>query len=238
MDSAALVPHSTDLQRAKIIERSNYLHRKIEAWTEVEHMYVPALVIVRSRANIQGGGSLAAQDIKLFLPSEIPLAVPCDNDLVEAEWELRYAMADVTLNALRSHLILRSRLYKSKDLHSRGQYQNTRSNDLIHTVEARIKASIFKYRHIRDAMISLSNQRGTGNSDWESIYKVLHDEDVRGLTSIDDEGAEGHKAMSWIWKICGTGETGVDGGTQDGMLLFIILVFCYLYTVYDCSPPY
>ncbi|KJA17059.1 hypothetical protein HYPSUDRAFT_70954 [Hypholoma sublateritium FD-334 SS-4] len=233
LDSAALGSHSTDLQRAKIIERSNYLRRKIEAWIAVEHMYVPALAIVRSRANVEGGGSLAAQDIKLYLPSELnastpaqwrghpssvrlPLTISCDMDLVEAEWELRYAMADVTLNALRSHLIIRSRLYKSKDLHSRGQYQNTRSNDLIHTVEARIKASMLKYRYIREAMLFLSKRR-SGNSDWESIYKALHDDDVRGLTSIDDEGAEGHKRLSWIWKVYGTGETGLDGGTQDAL---------------------
>ena len=219
--------HSTDLQRAKIIERSNYLRRKIEAWIEVQHMYIPALIIVRSRANVKGGGSLAAQDVKLYLPSEIPQSIPCDNDLVESEWELRYAMADVTLNALRSHLILHSRLYKSKDRHSRGQYQNTRSNDLIHTVERRIKASISKYRHIRDAMMALSKHRNMGNSDWETVYRVLHDNDVRGLTSIDNEGAEGHKSMSWIWKIYGTGETGVDQGTQDGTSLILFLSVYY-----------
>lgn len=140
----------------------------------------------------------------------------CDTRLVDAEWELRYAMAEVTLNTLRSHLLLRSRLYKSKDRHVRGQAQNTRSYDLIHTVEARVKASTAKYRIIRGAMIELTKRRAS-DSEWESIYKVLKDTDVQGLSSLDDEGAEGHKALSWIWKIYGTGATGVDGGTQDGM---------------------
>ncbi|KJA24436.1 hypothetical protein HYPSUDRAFT_136378, partial [Hypholoma sublateritium FD-334 SS-4] len=196
--------------------RSNYLRRKIEAWTEIQHLYLPAVATLRSRANNEGGGSLAVTDIKLYLPSSIPLTTTCDASLVDAEWELRYAMADVTLNSLRSHLLLRSCLYKSKDRHVRGQAQNTRSYDLIHTVEARIKASTLKYRIVRMAMIELTKRRRT-DSQWESIYKPLNDCDIQGLSSLDDDGAEGHKSLSWIWKIYGTGQTDIDSGTQDAL---------------------
>lgn len=213
VDSAALGLHSTDLQHAKIVERSNYLRRKIEAWTDIQHLYVPPLAGIRLHANNEGGGSLSVSDIKLYLPSSLPLTMACDSRIIDAEWELRYAMAEVTLNALRSHLLLRSRLYKSKDRHVRGQAQNTRSYDLIHTVEARVKASAVKYRIIRGAMIELTKRRAS-DSEWENIYKVLKDTDIQGLSSLDDDGAEGHKALSWIWKIYGTGATGVDGGTQ------------------------
>lgn len=216
VDSAALGIHSTDLQRAKIVERSNFLRRKIEAWTDVQHLYLPAVAGMRLQTNNQGGGSLSVSDIELHLPSNLPWTMACDPRLVDAEWELRYAMAEVTLNSLRSHLLLRSRLYKSKDRHVRGQAQNTRSYDLIHTVEARVKASAVKYRIIRIAMIRLTERRAT-DSEWEVIYKELRDTDIQGLSSLDDDGAEGHKALSWIWKIYGTGGTGVDGGTQDGV---------------------
>lgn len=183
---------------------------------DIQQLYIPALASLRLLANAQGGGSLSVSDIELYLPSNLPSNVSCDSSLVEAEWELRYAMAEVTLNTLRSHLLLRSRLYKSKDRHVRGQAQNTRSYDLIHTVEARVKASAIKYRIIRVALTQLTELR-MSDSKWEDIYRELKDTDIKGLSSLDDDGAEGHKSLSWIWKAHGTGAAGVDGGTQDGM---------------------
>ncbi len=147
---------------------------------DIQQLYIPALASLRLLANAQGGGSLSVSDIELYLPSNLPSNVSCDSSLVEAEWELRYAMAEVTLNTLRSHLLLRSRLYKSKDRHVRGQAQNTRSYDLIHTVEARVKASAIKYRIIRVALTQLTELR-MSDSKWEDIYRELKDTDIKGF---------------------------------------------------------
>jgi hypothetical protein len=214
IDSAELGPHSTDLQRAKILERSNYLRRKFEAWCEIQHLYIPAVAALRAHANSDGGGSLAAQDLQLYLPSSIMESISCNPRLIEAEWQLRHAMADGTLNTLRSHLLLRARLYKSKDKDSRGQAQNTRSQTLIHNVEDRIKASVAKYRYVRHAMVALSAFRG--DYTWQNTFKELQDDHVRGLASMDSIGrGEGHRSLSWIWKVHGAGD-GIDEGTQDG----------------------
>ncbi|KAF8867888.1 hypothetical protein BD779DRAFT_1482742, partial [Infundibulicybe gibba] len=42
-DTALMGPHCTDLQRAKMLERSNRLRRRIEAWIEVQHLYMPGV---------------------------------------------------------------------------------------------------------------------------------------------------------------------------------------------------
>jgi hypothetical protein len=121
-----LGPHSTDLQRAKVLERSNALLRKIQALITIQQLYIPAIATLRARADKAGGGKpVAPQYIKLYLPSELPSSVLSPWKFVEYEFRLWYSQAEVTLNDLRGSLLLRSHLWKSKQLYSRGQRQNT-----------------------------------------------------------------------------------------------------------------
>ncbi|KAF8176561.1 hypothetical protein BJ912DRAFT_1024344 [Pholiota molesta] len=204
VDSAELGSHSTDLQRAKIVERCNYLRRKFEAWCEIQNLYMPEVAALRAHATSDGGGSLAIEDIQLYLPSSVIDSVACNPRLIEAEWQLRYAMADSTLNTLRSHLLLRTRLYKSKDKDSRGQAMNTRSQSLIKNVEHRVRASVVKYRYVRRAMSALATFRKESDT-WKNTFKELKDEHGRR-----------HRLLSWIWKVHGAGD-GIDEGTQDAL---------------------
>jgi hypothetical protein len=87
LDAAALGTHSTDLEQAKILERSNSLQRRFDAWSQVQILYIPAVSLLRSRVDNQGGGTpTAPQNIPLYLPSSLISAVTCDRRLIDAEF--------------------------------------------------------------------------------------------------------------------------------------------------------
>ncbi|KAF8065986.1 hypothetical protein FPV67DRAFT_1692449 [Lyophyllum atratum] len=77
IDSKALGPHATDLQRSKVIERCTRLWHKIKAWTSIQQLYIPGLASIHARAEREGGDEpVSAVNIDLLLPSK--LAIPCD----------------------------------------------------------------------------------------------------------------------------------------------------------------
>jgi len=215
LDTTDLGPHSTDLQRSKILECANSLQRKIDAWSEIQHLYLPAVAMLRCRSDQAGGGHPpAAHELELHLPSKVIPIMNCDWRLVEVEWRFRQAQAESALNELRGQLLIRSRLHNSKNWYSRGQHQQTRSNTVISCVEARVRASASKYRDIRTALLTLSPYTGDDGT-WTLMLRPLEDGDVLGLTSMDDLGPEGRKRLSWIWKVHGTGSD-ADEATQSG----------------------
>jgi len=163
--------------------------------------------------------ALSAAYTPLYLPSAIVNKFTCMNRLIEAKWRFRYAQASTVLNDLRASLLLRSRLYKSKNMYSHGNAQNTRSMSSIKKTEKMIQAAASKYRLNREAMITLSPFLTEQDCSWMMVYKDLLDEDVIGLSSMDDSSSEGRKKLSWIWKVEGAGAS-ANEATEEGMLLF------------------
>lgn len=209
-DTSKLGPHSTSLQQSKILERSNSLRRKIEAWITVQHLYMPAVAAQRIRNDSLATSPVAVQDIELFLPSSSPsiLAISSAN-LVKSEWEYRIAQAKETLDLLRGYLMVQSHMYRSKDCHSRGQRQQTRSLRLLSDVQAKITYSTKSYRFTYDVLKLLSMR--VIDPSWQNQLRPLLDSDIVGLSSMDNMGgSEGRRRLSWIWKAEGTGANGND----------------------------
>lgn len=83
VDLGALGPHSTDEQKTKVQVRSNVLQRKISSWITIQHLYVPALHLLRTRDDHTlppDQREECISDIKLYLPSAITVGskVICD----------------------------------------------------------------------------------------------------------------------------------------------------------------
>jgi hypothetical protein len=107
------------------------LRRRIEAWTDIQHLYFPFIAILRSRADQQGGGTpVSVQKIDLYLPSSLVSRHMIGKEFLVTEWQLRVTHAEETLNELRGLLVMRSTMWNSKGRHMRGQRQQTRSLDL------------------------------------------------------------------------------------------------------------
>ncbi|KAH9478096.1 hypothetical protein JR316_0010334 [Psilocybe cubensis] len=205
IDTAKLGPHSTSLQQTKILERSNSLKRRIDAWTAVQHLYMPGVVLYRSKIDANTAIPVAIQDIKLFLLSYNGYTLRCSSlPLLKCEWEYRYAQAEESLNSLRGFLLLRSHMFKSKKRHSRGQRMQTRSLGLLAAVEEKVKFATKTYNVAYNALEALSTP--LVQCAWRQILRPLLDTDVTGLTSMDYSGSKGRKKLSWIWKVHGMGE--------------------------------
>ncbi|KAG1790947.1 uncharacterized protein HD556DRAFT_1445722 [Suillus plorans] len=210
-DLSALGGHATDLQRSKLQDRMNVLQRKIEQWCQVQVLYMPSVAPIRTSRS-SGSNTLKeekAYEICLWLPSQLkdhaPYAI-CDERLCRFEWDLRRAQASDSLNDLRRHLLLRTHLYKFKDINIRGQRANTRAAAVIRKVEHNVTEAGKSYRR---AWTALSRLCGTlGEDGWQSIFPVLEPAHVRGMSEGEAGQSEGNRTLSWIWKTQGVSAAG------------------------------
>ncbi|OBZ76108.1 hypothetical protein A0H81_03924 [Grifola frondosa] len=195
-DAVALGQHATDLQRAKIQERRNSLQRQIEAWTEIQQLYIPGVVVLRARAG-PSDSPVLAEDFPLWLPSAAVLKISVNPRILEHEWELRYGQAHETLDCLRRHLRLRTHMYKYKDRFIRGQQENTRARTTIAGVEQWVASDANRYRKAYDALDTLAPLLlKTG---WRMMLRLLRPEDIRGFEE-DRTISRDRIQLSWIWK--------------------------------------
>lgn len=230
---AAKGQYTTESQIAALQVRSMVLRRKILAWIDVQHLYVPTLRLLRARDKLpEGQVEELCESIKLYLPSTTP-ATLCDRRLLKIEWELRTAQANDSLDDLREALRLRSYLYIDKDRFQRGQRANTRSRSIIARVEAKVVASSTKYRAARQALLHLSTP--LAKVGWQKLFPELRTIDIRGLKDSEEvvsgstaRISEGRRTLSWIWQqysVDGANEaTGnIDKGVQAGKSIFFKL---------------
>ena len=237
VDLCSLGPHSTDEQKTRLQIRCNVLRRKITSWINVEHLYIPALHVLRTRDDQSLHSNEQEEEvskIKLYLPSSITSTYTvCDIRLRRIEWDLRQAQAHDALHELRDSLRLRSYVYINKDRFQRGQRYNTRSRGLVNRLETKVKAAAAKYRAARQAISVLASP--LGHVGWETGFPALNDSNITGLTDMSlpeyykalhtsrcsqvgtgSHPSEGHRDVSWIWKRLGNVENS-DEQLQDGM---------------------
>ncbi|KAI0690347.1 hypothetical protein C8T65DRAFT_588017, partial [Cerioporus squamosus] len=218
-DSAALSASPTDLQRAKILERQNALQRRVDGWRGVQQLFIPsvATLVAQPRAD----DSILPQDHPLFLPSTACTWVTIPQLLLEHEWRLREAQAYDALTDLRGHLEVRAYLYRYKDEQVRGQKEITRSHDVIHGIDSKIKLNTSRYRAAYTALTTLS--AALSKIDWRGSLQPLNDGDIWHIAAGDGSGSEGRREISWIWKASGVDSEGnlvdeqASGNLQEGL---------------------
>ncbi|KIJ08628.1 hypothetical protein PAXINDRAFT_164450 [Paxillus involutus ATCC 200175] len=140
VDTVALEQHATDHQLGKIQQYSNMLRWHIDAWQEVQLLYMPFVVRLCANNDSSAEGvakdsdhtimnavhaAISASSTKLWLPSDIGSQDRCDKLLCEHEWDLHYAQAEEALNDIQHFLHLRTHLYKFKDNNIQDQMENT-----------------------------------------------------------------------------------------------------------------
>ena len=220
-DIAALTTHSSDLQRAKIRERQNVLQRRIDAWIEIQSLYMPAAMSCRQAEGSPESSHETPERTTLFMPSELPQSAACDRKLFQYEWRLRFAQALEILNDLRRHLRLRRSFRKIKDRFTRGVRANTRARGVVASIEETIKMDTQRYRHVRKALEALATRLGD-KFGWDGELRELRDEDVREMQEDPNTDSEGRRMLSWIWKMPGVGSLDDSEGSQEGASLDVM----------------
>lgn len=151
---------------------------------------------------------LVAEVEKLDIPEIQPLFLPyqlgeyeldaCVAGLAEIESRFRDGQLGDSLDKLRVHLHIRSRLVRFKDHQVRHQHPSTRARTKIDKNEVKVVALKEKYCAARAAKLE-----PVGAGPWENCWKVLADADIstlRGDDEIVGVGASGSKrTLSWIW---------------------------------------
>jgi hypothetical protein len=206
------------LQLAKMQERKNSLRRRINAWTTVQHLYMPEISSIRARtdrAASDTSAEIAPYNLPLHLPSSLPARVPCPPTLLKYELKLREAQCYEALDELRDHLRLRTHMYKYKNKNIVGQRANTRCQNMIHSVQEKVNASATKYRTARAALMKLSSH-SLDDEGWRARLLTLDEEDIRPLKEGEEGESEGTRTLSWIWKVVGVGGDSDNEGLQEG----------------------
>ncbi|KAK0478646.1 hypothetical protein EDD18DRAFT_1364574 [Armillaria luteobubalina] len=130
--------HSTDLQRAQILEKSNRLRRSVELWFVIQEVHMPTVRTLRIQDNQGNHPSCPAYSLPLYLPSSILPAHPCDKTMVCAKSRLWIAQGYDLLHTIRSQLLSLSKAYKDGDTNVLTQKERLKSHKTTQDLNARI----------------------------------------------------------------------------------------------------
>ncbi|PBK58442.1 hypothetical protein ARMSODRAFT_991298 [Armillaria solidipes] len=179
-NSKGLGSHVTDLQWAKLLERGNQLQRDIEHWTDIQHVYIPQVWVIRAKhERSRAGEQIAPWELDLLMPSAL-LRDHCtdvESELMEFEWDFHVAQAEESLDELRRKIILETYVLDYKKAYGHGQRQGTKSAKLLKNCQASKTRCIATYQHARSAMEALSSC--ITRLGWRAVYQPLDSDDAR-----------------------------------------------------------
>ncbi|KAK0505439.1 hypothetical protein EDD18DRAFT_1344252 [Armillaria luteobubalina] len=216
-ESKALGPHSTDLQRAKVLEKEANLRWWIEAWMDVQRVYVPEIMGIRDQMDKDAEGDcVVAWNIDLLLPSKLlgNKVLTCDNHLYRYEWDVQRAQAAEAL---------------AGESYGHGQRQGNKSHILLEDCRKGKANFMATYNRARDALFELAKPldllEGLSNT-----YPRLNSEDIVPLKQYkkvlqNDTGnpkqretlGETRRQLSWLWVQAGAMENMESEELQDAL---------------------
>lgn len=202
----------TDLQNARFQEKLNRLQRRVDAFKEIQGIYMPSATVRRAAEDrISSGTTEQPYELPLLFPSDMcAVHNKLDAILISIEFRLREARAEDALARLRDHLLLRSKMYAIKDRQVRGQVLSTRASSTLQAVNAKIEEDAQHYCIHYSALEALDRFRETHT--WRLNLFPLRSEDMRTLEESDE--SEGRRTLSWIWmsKVDISSEAGMQEG--------------------------
>ena len=229
---------NTAHQNKELLQKRSVIRRRLLNVRAVQAIYMPCVPLLlarhlRAAADAARTNTAAAANPAAMadLPKNQSLYFPhalspedrkvCVDGLTQIEERLRDAQLFDSLDRIRVHLHIRSRLVTSKKRNVRHQGANTRARRRIDVNDGKIGALADKYRAARVAKLALA-----GPGPWEKEWRTLARADVRTMQAEDDpinmtveEGLqfirEGRRTTSWIWMASDKDE--IDDALQSGM---------------------
>ncbi|CUA69229.1 Elongator complex protein 1 [Rhizoctonia solani] len=162
------------------------------------------------------------QEVDLAMPSSYKASTISQislTSLSELEKQLRRAMCNEALEAVKKLLRSRTSKIKHKDQHIRGQVPNTRARGAINLDTGKVLKARWRYENSRTALVALGM-----NKEDESKYLELALDDLKPLKAYYDDYAKttGHGynlGVPWIWKSSAAPNT--EDSDVEGIVLLI-----------------
>ncbi|KAL0573342.1 hypothetical protein V5O48_008620, partial [Marasmius crinis-equi] len=219
-----LKPHGneTPLQRTSIAERRAKILRLISKFRSAQHIHNPLVFAMISQLPDTDTPAPPAEEAQLYLPSGLSHELRCHPDMkqwVDMETDYRRAQLRSSLEGIRTHLFVQTRLYSQKSIHIRHQKANTRARAIIDRNRRKIDELQQKYSAGWAALKVMVGESFIG-------FKQLRPEDVvsyndpdakavrnvrRALKRTHDgsqvvQPGESTRMLSWIWAGVDTSE--------------------------------
>ncbi|KAJ7024801.1 hypothetical protein C8F04DRAFT_1192096 [Mycena alexandri] len=229
----AAMKDPTTTQELDFVKRKTALTKRIRRFRRLQLTYMPELVrlLTPAQRQVWEEKGRSAELVKLFMPSELGATTrgaACESGLGKIEEEMREAELQESLDDVRDALRIRTMANRFRRRNTTGQRALTRGQGLLRQISVRIHKAKLRYRYARTALLRLR-----GHGAWEERYRVLAEEDIRGVNerTITEEEAgererlrqmgeiieggmavagtvaagEGTHTMSWIWRSTGLG---------------------------------
>lgn len=181
----------------------------------MQDVHMPMVVPLRTSAPTSspassllspGAGISKAEDVRLWLPSELPSSLLVDSltGLRAKEARLRHAQLSDSLDDIRRmrRVLAAVADYNKTNVAGTGQRVTTRMQELYARFRAKEHRAVNRYRAAHTAMHALEP-----NGDWAVTFQPLLDKHLRGPRKQDDNvgepASEGRYQISWIWLTLG-----------------------------------
>ena len=203
-----------------VIQLRTSFRRCLAKFRQLQAQYQPEVIPLLAKLPAVDIDPDTVQDTPLYLPSSLPPETlsKCSKRLVSMETELRIGQCRDALIQLRTKLNAQARLLKHKYVHVRHQAPNTRSRNLLNSINKKIEVVSSRYCH---AFMMLQALDPHGTYGWDSEFLNLRKQDVHGLSQVELPDAptqeraetlqartllngnavpEGNRTVSWIWR--------------------------------------
>ncbi|KAK7045904.1 hypothetical protein VNI00_007335 [Paramarasmius palmivorus] len=219
----------TSQQASDIVDRRARLRRLLSQFVAKQSAYMPIVGTLR----LPDATSLPDVEIlPLYLPSELSdeqlKLCPSGSRLNTIELRLRNAQCSESLEDVRNHLLIRTRLLSYKGAHARHQDRLTRANALIGANEKKVKLHARRYQEAWTAIRTLCRRDGQ-NHGWRELkytdLRCMEDEED-GRTGVPRKKPGAKSSTSQRAQLIrqgpneheDEGETEKDKGDEDNFL--------------------
>jgi hypothetical protein len=211
---------ASDREMSQLITRRNALRRRIDKWTDIQDVYMPAITDYRVE-------SMSSDDADRFfehpeiMPLHLPSNLPTDvistipPHFVELETRLCISQADESLHDLKRFLRITMGLWDFKHANiGHSQRPSTRMYSTISTYREKVNRTANRYCIAYQALSTLDPGGGTWSTHLQEckstdVRPPMHDMDKApkkkrkktGANQKDPEASEGRRALSWIWLV-------------------------------------
>jgi len=172
----------TPTQKTDLLEQRAKFLRKVGQFRALQKTYTPFVIaLLPASPQVDDNNTV---DVPLLLPSaldDVYRGLQIMKPFVEMEIEFRKAQLRSSLDDIRTHLFVKSRLHTQRSLHTRHQHASTRARKVLDRNERKISGYKAKYRAAWEALKILLEGEGSIG------YPRLQDRDVRTMEDADTQ---------------------------------------------------